>query len=87
MSDENKSGYSLDDKIDEYINPHVINKTDRKKLPKKPIEVAECDRFKPDIDKGLTAEQVGIRTAQLQTNVKGKVYSKSTGKIICSNVF
>lgn len=87
MSDENKSGYSLDDKIDEYINPHVINKTDKKKAHKKPIEVAECDRFKPDIDKGLTAEQVGIRTAQLQTNVKGKVYSKSTGKIICSNLF
>ena len=87
MSDKKQYGYSLDDKIDEYINPHVISKADKKKLPKKPVEIAETDRFKPDISKGLTLEQVNVRIAQLQTNVKGKVYSKSVGKIICSNLF
>ena len=88
MNDKTENGYDLDSKIDDYLNPHSASKKDKHaKLPKKPITVLPEDRFKPDIKQGLTTDQVLIRQAQLQSNIKGKQYSKSTAKIICSNLF
>lgn len=79
--------YDLDEKIDEYINPHVVEKKIDKKLPKSPVPIDENDRFKPDVKHGLSSDQVVLRKSQLQSNVKGKSYSRSVGKIICSNLF
>ena len=87
MPEQKRDAYDLDSKIDEFLTPHTVKKEKKKKTNKKPIEVSPEDRFKVSPEKGLTTEQVLKRQEQLQCNFKGKQYSKSFGKIICSNLF
>ena len=87
MPEQKRDAYDLDSKIDEFLTPHTVKKEKKKKYNKKPIEVSPEDRFKVSPEKGLTTEQVLKRQEQLQCNFKGKQYSKSFGKIICSNLF
>ena len=44
-------------------------------------------RFEPDLNKGLSSKQVNIKIIRGKVNFQGKQYSKSTAKIICSNLF
>ncbi len=89
MSEIKNDAYDLDSKIDEYLNPHTVKNEKKHKSNKnrKPIEVLPDERFHPDPKNGLSTDQVLTRQAQLQCNFKGKQYSKSVGKIICSNLF
>ena len=90
MPDKQSDAYDLDTKIDEFLTPHTVKKEKKHKSTNKnklPEEVLPEDRFKPDPKYGLTGEQVLIRQSQYQCNVKGRQYSKSIGKIICSNLF
>lgn len=87
MPEQKRDAYDLDSKIDEFLTPHTVKKEKKKKNNKKPIDVSPEDRFKVSPEKGLTTEQVLKRQEQLQCNFKGKQYSKSFGKIICSNLF
>lgn len=88
MNDKSENNFDVDAKIDDYLSPHSVETPEKpKKLPKKPIPVPPEKRFKPDVKQGLSTEQVCQRNAELQSNVKGKQYSKSTAKIICSNLF
>ena len=87
MPEQKRDAYDLDSKIEEFLTPNTVKKEKKKKNNKKPIEVSPEDRFKVSPEKGLTTEQVLKRQEQLQCNFKGKQYSKSFGKIICSNLF
>ena len=88
MSDKQSDAYDLDTKIDEFLTPHTVKKEKKRKPSNKnkvPEEVLPEDRFNPNPKFGLTSEQVLTRQSQYQCNVKGRQYSKSVGKIICSN--
>ena len=65
---------------------------ERKKLMKRfrkakkiPSET-EVERFRPDLDKGLTERQVGIRNSQFLFNDVNKRYSKSYASIFAGNI-
>ena len=86
MDNENKDKTTdniADSYIDGYIKPH-LKRTKKKRTKRSPDD---DDRFAPDIDMGLTSNQVALRTAQGLTNEKGKTYSKTILSIITSNLF
>ncbi|MCD7729289.1 MAG: HAD-IC family P-type ATPase [Clostridia bacterium] len=56
-----------------------------RKHPKKVINT-KVDRYKPDIDKGLTTAQVQTRFSQFMFNDNNKQYSKSYASIFISNI-
>lgn len=73
--------------IDDFITPHKPTKSLKKNKNKTPLPVAPEDRFKPDLKKGLTTEQVQKRISQNQINFKSEQMTRSPAKIICSNLF
>ena len=87
MSHTKKTQDEIRRQIDSVIIPLAKVQTVRKKAGKKPVPVPPENRFPPDPRKGLSTNQVSERMLQGQFNRKGKQYSKSTAKIICSNLF
>ena len=89
MSNRKKDKNIIDDTINDFISPHASAEKlkKEKKKNKKQIPVAPEDRFAPDLKTGLNNEQIETRVLQNQVNTKGKQYSKSTAKIITSNLF
>ncbi len=83
----NDSQKAVDKAIDEYLSPHLIKKNQKITKHKTVQEVAPEDRFKPDLNNGLTNDQVNERLLQNQVNAKSKQMSRSSAKIICSNLF
>ena len=83
----NDSQKAVDKAIDEYLSPHLIKKTPKVSKNKTVQAGAPEDRFKPDINNGLTNDQVNKRLSQNQVNAKSKQMSRSSAKIICSNLF
>lgn len=78
----------IDNTIDNYISPHLPtnNKKEKKVKVKSVISVSPEERFKPDVKNGLTDEQVKKRISQNQVNVRNKQSSRSSAKIIASNL-
>ena len=87
MSHTKKTQDEIRRQIDSVIIPLAKVQTVKKKAGKKPVPVPPENRFPPDPRKGLSTNQVSERMLQGQFNRKGKQYSKSTAKIICSNLF
>ena len=74
------------DTIDDFITPHKPTRSKNNKN-KKTIPVPPEKRFKPNLQKGLTSEQVQTRIVQNQINIKSEQLTRSPAKIICSNLF
>ena len=93
MIDNKETGnYSdIDKTIDEFIEPHVSNDKKNKKKErnsnKQPVIITPSERFSPDEINGLTSEQVQKRISQNLVNAKGKQMTRSSAKIIFSNLF
>ena len=92
MIDNKETGnYSdIDKTIDEFIEPHVSNDKKNKKKErnsnKQPVIITPSERFSPDEINGLTSEQVQKRISQNLVNAKGKQMTRSSAKIIFSNL-
>ncbi|MBE5742994.1 MAG: HAD family hydrolase [Clostridiales bacterium] len=88
MENKHNKGYKVIDKtIDNYIEPHVSALKIKKNTNKAPVPVPENERFKPDSKNGLSVEQVNTRIGQRQVNAKSKQMSRSSLKIIWTNLF
>ncbi|MBR2337681.1 MAG: HAD-IC family P-type ATPase [Clostridia bacterium] len=82
-----KDGYEvIDSTIDEYISPHMPLTDKKDKKSKTVVQVPQNERFKPDIKNGLNNEQVALRVSQNQINAKSRQMSRSSAKIIASNL-
>jgi len=87
---------------DETIEFHVINKNEKKSPKKKKrknksekidkkyakaLELANINRYTPEITQGLDSNQVKTRIEEGFTNKTKSTYTKSVGKIIFDNLF
>ena len=74
--------------IDGYIKPHlhIDNKKGKKRRAKFVVSVSPEERFAPDVKNGLTDEQVQKRISQNQVNLRNRQSSRSSAKIIASNL-
>lgn len=82
-----KDGYEvIDSTIDEYISPHMPLTDKKDKKSKTVVQVPQNERFKPDIKNGLNNEQIALRVSQNQINAKSRQMSRSSAKIIASNL-
>ncbi|MBO5782624.1 MAG: HAD-IC family P-type ATPase [Clostridia bacterium] len=71
-----------------FAEDELWKKKMRRKLRRaKPPQEGTFERFEPDLDKGLTREQVKLRFGQFLFNETGKKYSKSFFSIIAGNLF
>ena len=62
----------------------------RKKIDKKyakALELANVERFFPDVEQGLNTDQVEKRIKQGYVNKTRDTYTKSVGKIVADNIF
>ena len=78
----------IDKTINEYISPHMPSKKSKsaKNKSKTVIPVATEDRFQPNLKTGLDDKQVEKRISQNQVNARSKQMSRSSAKIIASNL-
>lgn len=89
MSNKNKIGEykDIDKTINGYIEPHFSAQKIKRNTNKQPLPIPPEKRFTPNIETGLTLDQVQTRIDQNQVNSKGKQMSRSSLKIIASNLF
>ncbi|MBR2385587.1 MAG: HAD-IC family P-type ATPase [Clostridia bacterium] len=78
----------IDSTIDNYISPHIPSnsKKQNKNKNKTIVQVSQEERFAPNLKTGLTSEQVAKRISQNQVNARSKQMSRSSAKIIASNL-
>ena len=87
MENKNNKRNVIDKTIDSYIEPHVSAFNTKKNANKTPVPIPESERFAPDINSGLSPEQVAKRISQNQINAKSKQMTRSSLKIIWTNLF
>ena len=93
LAEEEETRKSFSDRMLERSSvPQGLDDPHRKALMKKfrkakSIPTDAEERFTPDLDKGLTAEQVELRFDQFLFNDVNKKYSKSYASILVGNIF
>lgn len=72
-------------KLEDEKHHHKKNKSDKKYI--KALELANAERFSPEVEQGLNTEQVEKRIEQGYVNKTRETYTKSIGKIVIDNTF